>query len=104
MIKREQTSLGLLEIHRYSTNLRISYERVVVRIFENPIETEALAARTILGQVICADRPQKWKEIQSRFCIDVETQTTDPDRIQHKTCKHLCGSLVDIHRDKKDKF
>ncbi|KAK5631888.1 hypothetical protein RRF57_007602 [Xylaria bambusicola] len=76
----------------------IRYERVAVRVFENPIEPERLAAKTILGLVICAERSLMWKEIQSRFCIDVNTETADADHQLLHSCKQLCGSLVEVER------
>ena len=77
----------------------ISYERVAVRVFENPIEPEGLAAKTILGLIVCAERSLMWKEIQSRFCIDIDTETANVNRQLLDTCKHLCGSLVEIERN-----
>jgi hypothetical protein len=71
---------------------------VAVRAFENPIEAERLAAKAILGLVVCAERSLMWKEIQSRFCIDINTDTADPDLQLLNKCKHLCGSLVEIER------
>lgn len=70
----------------------------MVRVFENPIERERLAAKTILGLVICAERSLMWKEIQSRFFIDIDTETADADRQLRDSCKHLCGSLVEVER------
>jgi uncharacterized metal-binding protein len=86
-----------LTLHRCFINY-IRYERVVVRVFENPIEPERLAAKTILGLIICADRSLMWKEIQSRFCIDIDTEAADADRQLSDSCKYLCGSLVEVER------
>jgi uncharacterized metal-binding protein len=86
-----------LNMHRYFIDY-VRYERVVVRVFENLIEPERLAAKTILGLIICAERSLMWKEIQSRFCIDIDTETADADRQLSDSCKHLCGSLVEVER------
>ncbi|KAI0536611.1 hypothetical protein GGR58DRAFT_381624 [Xylaria digitata] len=85
-----------LEAENFPQGLDKAYERVVVRVFENPIEPERRAAKTILGLVICAERSLMWKEIQSRFCIDTNTETADADHQLLHSCKHLCGSLVDV--------
>jgi hypothetical protein len=52
---------------------------VAVHILEGPDETQTGIARRILDLVICAERPLLWKEIQSHFCIDIQSETADPD-------------------------
>jgi hypothetical protein len=37
-----------------------------------------------------------WKEIQSRFCIDIDNETADADHQLLHPPKHLCGSLVEV--------
>ncbi|KAF2968408.1 hypothetical protein GQX73_g5171 [Xylaria multiplex] len=85
-----------LKAENFPQGLNEAYERVVVRVFENPVEPERLAAKAILGLVISAERSLMWKEIQSRFCIDINTETADVDHQLLHSCKHLCSSLVDV--------
>lgn len=73
-----------------------SYERVVKRVLINPIGPQRLAAEQILGWIVSAERPLRWREIQSRFCIDPEAGTANIDRKPIKSCKCLCGSLVEV--------
>lgn len=57
------------------------------------------AASKILGWVTCAARPLRWREIQSIFCIDVESSTVEYEENRLRiSCKKLCGSLVDVHQ------
>lgn len=57
------------------------------------------AALKILSWVTCAVRPLRWREIQSIFCINVESSTVNyEDRRLRVSCKQLCGSLVDVHQ------
>lgn len=57
------------------------------------------SALKILGWVTCAARPLRWREIQSIFCIDLESNTVDyEERRLRVSCKKLCGSLVDVHQ------
>lgn len=57
------------------------------------------SALKILGWVTCAARPLRWREIQSIFCIDVESNTMDYEESRLRvSCKKLCGSLVDVHQ------
>jgi hypothetical protein len=78
------------------TDTLCSYERVVKRVLRNPIKPEKLAAEQILGWVVSAERPLRWREIQSRFCIDPDAGTANIQRQSVKSCKYLCGSLVEI--------
>lgn len=56
-------------------------------------------ALKILGWVTCAARPLRWREIQSIFCIDVDSNTMDYEEKRIRaSCKKLCGSLVDVHQ------
>ncbi|KAH8684930.1 hypothetical protein BGZ61DRAFT_548682 [Ilyonectria robusta] len=87
-----------LKAENFPKGLDEAYERVVVRAFENPNEPQRLAAKKILGLIICAERSLMWKEIQSTFCIDIDTETADVDRQLSDSCKHLCGSLVEFER------
>lgn len=73
-----------------------SYERVVKRVLKNPIGPERLAAEQIIGWVMCAERPLRWREIQSRFCIDLEMGSANSKKKSVKSCKFLCGSLVEV--------
>ena len=75
------------------------YERVAVYVLENPNEEEREAAKKILGYTICAERPMMWKELQSRFCISIDSDTADPDFLLSVSCKNICGSLVEIEPD-----
>ncbi|RTE70730.1 hypothetical protein BHE90_014874 [Fusarium euwallaceae] len=92
-----------LKAENFPKGLNEAYERVVVGVFENPIEPERLTAKAILGLVICAERSLMWKEIQGRFFIDTDTGTADADRRLQDSCKHLCGSLVEVERSQMAK-
>ncbi|KAI5461405.1 hypothetical protein BGZ63DRAFT_508560, partial [Mariannaea sp. PMI_226] len=88
-----------MKAENFPEGIEEAYKRVVVRVLENPSEPQRLAAKSILSLLICAERSLMWKEIQSRFCIDVDTETADTDRQLLDTCKDLCGSLVEIERN-----
>ena len=74
----------------------VRYERIVVRIFENPNRSEREDAHNIFKWIVCAKRPLKWSDIQSIFAIDPVLQMVDSDERQLRvTCRDLCGSLVE---------
>ncbi len=70
----------------------------MAHILESPDDGERDAAEQILRLVISAARPLMWKEIQSRFCIDLDQETADPDEALLSSCKQLCGSLLDVEK------
>jgi hypothetical protein len=86
----------ICEEYRVEADPHCSYERVVKRVLKNPIKPQRLAAEQILGWVVSAERPLRWREIQGRFCIDPEAGTVNIDRKPIKSCKYLCGSLVEM--------
>ncbi|KAH6632698.1 hypothetical protein F5144DRAFT_574952 [Chaetomium tenue] len=88
-----------LKAENFPKGMNQAYERVVVHILEGEDEDQNGLAREILGLVICAERPLMWKEIQSRFCIDIQSETADPDLRLLDPCKKYCGSLVEVGRN-----
>ena len=74
-----------------------SYKRVTVRILEENSQREL--ARQILNLVISAERPLLWKEIQSHFCIKIESANANPEFRLLDPCKKFCGSLVEVGRN-----
>ncbi|KAK3902322.1 putative zinc finger protein, partial [Staphylotrichum tortipilum] len=75
-----------------------AYERVAVHILERPDESQSDLARGILNLVICAERPLFWKEIQARFCIDVQSETADLDFRLLEPGKKYFSALIEVGR------
>ncbi|RSL96842.1 hypothetical protein CDV31_013308 [Fusarium ambrosium] len=84
-----------LKAETFPEGLSQAYKRVIIRVLRNPKKAERDAAKQILGMIMCACRPLHWREVQSKFCIDVNKGEADLDRQLVLTCKQLCGSLVD---------
>ncbi|CEI60345.1 unnamed protein product [Fusarium venenatum] len=76
--------------------LSVSYERIVQRIIHTAGRSAQASAKQILGWLICSERPLRWREIQSRFCIDVDDELCDQEDVRADGCKKLCSSLVDV--------
>lgn len=54
----------------------------------------------LLGWLVCAKRPLRWREIQGIKAIDLEEQTVDFDRRSFLVgSKDLCDSLVEDRPD-----
>ncbi|KAK4183033.1 hypothetical protein QBC35DRAFT_526351 [Podospora australis] len=97
---RDQESLADLKQElsqdNFPENLEAAYERVVVRILNQPNKYRQKTATTILGWLICSPRPLRWREIQSIFCINTETAACDIERKRVDNVKIPCGSLVEL--------
>ncbi|KAF2997028.1 hypothetical protein E8E14_005978 [Neopestalotiopsis sp. 37M] len=85
-----------MEDRNFPKKLEQAYARVVERVLRNPREPERIVAKKILGWVTCAQRPLRWREIQSLFCIDPRTGTANMRSLPSDSCKYYCSSLVDI--------
>lgn len=85
-----------LKAGTFPDGLDQAYERVVVRVLKISTKPDREAAKEILGMIMCSCEPLHWREIQSKFCIDVSSGEADLDRELLKTCKQFCGSLVEV--------
>ncbi|KAK4163147.1 hypothetical protein QBC43DRAFT_379444 [Cladorrhinum sp. PSN259] len=81
----------------FPEGLNAAYERVVVRILDRPPISRRKTAETILGWLVCSPRALRWREIQSRFCIDSEKEICNYENLRVDNGKVLCGSLVELN-------
>ncbi|EKJ70215.1 hypothetical protein FPSE_09589 [Fusarium pseudograminearum CS3096] len=79
----------------FPRDLDEAYERILQRVLHAAGPSAQASAKKILGWLVCSQRPLRWREIQSRFCIDVDTGLCDADDVRADNCKQLCSSLVD---------
>ncbi|RGP67320.1 vegetative incompatibility het-e-1 [Fusarium sporotrichioides] len=84
-----------LDGNEFPRDMDEAYERIIQRIIYAADPSARTSAKKILGWLVCSERPLRWREIQSRFCIDVERGLCDPDDLRIDSCKQLCSSLVD---------
>ncbi|KAF5566179.1 heterokaryon incompatibility protein het-E-1 [Fusarium napiforme] len=85
-----------LESDAFPKDLDQAYDRITQRVLQNNRPSRDTSVKRILGWIICAARPLRWREIQSRFCIDAEQQICDIDNLRLDTCKQICSSFVDV--------
>ncbi|RYP77539.1 hypothetical protein DL771_001112 [Monosporascus sp. 5C6A] len=95
-----QTSKRLVQQEMQTENfpqgLNEAYERVVARVLDGTARAQKQAAREMLGLIVCAERPLMWREIQSKVCIDLASESADIDlQLSPSSCKHFCSSLVE---------
>ncbi|KAF4944322.1 hypothetical protein FGADI_12776 [Fusarium gaditjirri] len=85
-----------LEAETFPDDLDQAYDRIAQRILKMHGHSRHKTVKRILGWVICAARPLRWREIQSRFCIDAEKETCNIRNLRRDSCKSICSSLVDV--------
>ncbi|KAG5771589.1 hypothetical protein H9Q72_001895 [Fusarium xylarioides] len=85
-----------LEGDTFPEDLDQAYERIAQRILKRHGPSRHRTVKKILGWVICAARPLRWREIQSRFCIDADKMTCNIRNLRRDSCKSICSSLVDV--------
>ncbi|KAF5588538.1 heterokaryon incompatibility protein het-E-1 [Fusarium subglutinans] len=85
-----------LESDAFPKDLNQAYDRITQRVLQNNRPSRDTSVKRILGWIICAAKPLRWREIQSRFCIDAEKQICDLDNMRLDSCKRICSSLVDV--------
>ena len=73
----------------------IRYGRIIQRVINSAEPSAQASAKKVLGLLACSQRPLRWREIQSRFCINADEALCDSDDLRADTCKQLCSSLVD---------
>jgi hypothetical protein len=82
-----------------------SYERIVQRVLESRSDQYFRGGHTlhyvrqVLGWIVCARRPLRWREIQGIVCIDLENQHVDYNREIPDSPQGLFASLVELQAD-----
>ncbi|SCN99772.1 uncharacterized protein FFB20_13860 [Fusarium fujikuroi] len=85
-----------LEEETFPEDLNRAYDRIAQRIIKKQGSSRHKTVKKILGWVICATRPLRWREIQSRFCIDADKEICNAKYLRRDSCKSICSSLVDV--------
>lgn len=78
------------------------YKRILERVLESRGEKTINRICLILGWIVCARRPLRWREIQGAVSIDMEggvEQQIDHERKLSESPKELFASLVELEYD-----
>jgi GPI inositol-deacylase, winged helix domain len=74
-----------------------SYERILQRLERSLQPTEWKTVRKLLGWMVCAKRPLKWREIQAAVSMDVQNQMIDFEGMSLRgSVEGYCGSLIQV--------
>ncbi|KAF4340767.1 heterokaryon incompatibility protein het-E-1 [Fusarium beomiforme] len=85
-----------LDSDAFPEDLDQAYGRITQRVLKKNGPSRHKTVKKILGMVICATRPLRWREIQSRFCIDAEKEICNIRNLRRDSCKSICSSLIDV--------
>jgi hypothetical protein len=74
-----------------------SYERIICRMKRSLHDAQWKIACKLLGWMVCAKRPLKWREIQAAVSINPDNQSMEFNK--RKLRSHIqdyCGSLIQV--------
>ena len=78
-------------------NLFLRYERILNRMNRNLQDAQWQIACQLLGWMVCAKRPLRWREIQAARSIDTTDQSFDFTNEKLRSEKRdYCGSLIQV--------
>ncbi|KAK7750570.1 hypothetical protein SLS62_007546 [Diatrype stigma] len=75
------------------------YERILDRVNESKTDNVLKYLNQILGWIVCARRPLRWREIQGAVSIDLENEHIDYKKEISESPKGLFASLVEVKED-----
>ncbi|KAH8586238.1 hypothetical protein B0O99DRAFT_644911 [Bisporella sp. PMI_857] len=91
----------LEELHPDKLPIKLDevYERILNRICQLRSGNISDQVRLVLGWIVCAKRPLRWREIQGALSINLDQQHIDYDKKLLASPKELFGSLVELDSD-----
>ncbi|KAG0649191.1 Vegetative incompatibility HET-E-1 [Hyphodiscus hymeniophilus] len=96
----QETRIDLLteiEVYPFPQGLGDAYERILRRLERSMAPKQWYIVLKLLGWMVCAKRPLKWREIQAAVSIDPDEQTVDFDsRRLRSSVEEYCGSLIQV--------
>ncbi|KAL8950879.1 MAG: hypothetical protein Q9222_003113 [Ikaeria aurantiellina] len=93
--------LQQLEPDSFPVDLEAAYERICETAFKDGPQKKAVIK--IIGWTVCTSRKLRWREVQAAFYVVPGQNHSDYNgRKLRKTCKQLCGSLVDLSTQPND--
>ncbi|CAG8962046.1 hypothetical protein HYFRA_00005088 [Hymenoscyphus fraxineus] len=93
---------GLLsELHPAKLPVQLDdvYKRILSRILESRSKNSIDKLHLVLGWIVWAKRPLRWREIQGAISIDTEQQKIDHDTKLAESPTELFASLVELEPD-----
>jgi hypothetical protein len=85
--------------HCFTLTDLYSYKRILDRVVESRSEAYVNKLRQILGWIVWAKRPLRWREIQGALSVDTEQQRINHDRKLSDSPKELFASFVELKFD-----
>ena len=88
--------LSELDDSVFPQGIEQAYNRIITRVSQGRLLNQRAIAFKVLGLLICAKRPLKWREVQGAIAVNTESGEVDFKGNQIRaTPKELCGSLIE---------
>ena len=79
------------------TDFTDSYERIIHRMKRSLEPMQWIIACKLLGWMVCAKRPLKWREIQAAVSINPANQSIEfKERKLRSDIQDYCGALIQV--------
>ncbi|KAK0111063.1 hypothetical protein ONS95_001443 [Cadophora gregata] len=93
----KEAVLNELNSYGFPDGLEEAYERIIKRLHDTLSPAQWKSTRKLMGWLVCAKRPLRWREVQAAFSMDAGTQTFDFDKRRlSNSIQHYCGSLIQV--------
>ncbi|CEJ93516.1 hypothetical protein VHEMI09097 [[Torrubiella] hemipterigena] len=88
----------LRELHPTNCPIELNtvYDRILHRVFESRNRNMVSYIQNILGWIVYAKRPMRWREVQGAVCIDIEAQDINTDRMLLEPPEGLFASIIEV--------
>ncbi|KAG4441876.1 hypothetical protein IFR05_002617 [Cadophora sp. M221] len=97
-LETQDNVLNEIEFYGFPDGLdEARYERIIGRLQRTLSKTQWAITRNLMGWMVCAKRPLRWREIQAAVSMNAEHQTFDFDKRRLRSnIQDYCGSLIQV--------
>ncbi|KAL5330616.1 hypothetical protein ACEPPN_000135 [Leptodophora sp. 'Broadleaf-Isolate-01'] len=96
-LETQDNLLNEIEFYGFPAGLEEAYERIIGRLQRTLSKTQWAITRNLMGWMVCAKRPLRWREIQAAVSMNAEHQTFDFDKRRlRSSIQDYCGSLIQV--------
>ncbi|KAH7381988.1 hypothetical protein BKA64DRAFT_584001 [Cadophora sp. MPI-SDFR-AT-0126] len=93
----KENLLEEIKFYGFPDGLEEAYERIIKRLRNTLSTSQWGSTRKLMGWMVCAKRPLRWREIQAAVSMDAEDQNFDFDKRKlRSSIQDYCGSLIQV--------
>ncbi|KAH7333141.1 hypothetical protein BKA65DRAFT_40515 [Rhexocercosporidium sp. MPI-PUGE-AT-0058] len=96
-LETQDKVLNEIQFYGFPAELGEAYERIIGRLHRTLSEAQWDVTRKLMGWMVCAKRPLRWREIQAAVSMKPEYQTFDFDKEKlRSSIQYYCGTLIQV--------